>query len=136
MPFENAQLDGGDKDLGTSPLENLPSQYACADVSRIGVVTGKSGKTYWLNPDNLGGHQNGPNKGDAAIQVYQTGNSVYAGAGVYPLEGGYIYINVANYQTHVFKFTCTNCVLSFNKVAPSRVQCWSSWCRTWYCNIT
>jgi hypothetical protein len=119
MPFEKVQLDGADKDLGTSPLEILPSQYSCADVSRIGVVTGKSGKTYWLNLDNLGGYQNGPNKGDAAMQVYQNENSVYAGAGVYPLEGGYIYINVVNYQTHVFKFSCTNGVPFFTKVADS-----------------
>lgn len=119
MPFEKVQLDGADKDLGTSPLEILPSQYSCADVSRIGVVTGKSGKTYWLNLDNLGGYQNGPNKGDAAIQVYQNENSVYAGAGVYPLEGGYIYINVVNYQTHVFKFSCTNGLPFFTKVADS-----------------
>jgi hypothetical protein len=119
MPFEKVQLDGADKDLGTSPLEILPGQYSCGDVSRIGVVTGKSGKTYWLNLDNLGGYQNGPNKGDAAIQVYQNENSVYAGAGVYPLEGGYIYINVINYQTHVFKFSCTNGVPTFTKVADS-----------------
>lgn len=56
MPFEKVQLDGADKDLGTSPLEILPSQYACADVSRIGIVTGKSGRTYRLNLDNLGSY--------------------------------------------------------------------------------
>ena len=84
MPFEKVQLDGSDKDLGTSPLEILPSQYSCGDVSRIGIVTGKSGKAYWLNLDNLGGYQNGPNKGDAAIRVYQNENSVHVGAGIYP----------------------------------------------------
>lgn len=58
------------------------------------MVTGKSGKMYILNLDNLGGYQQGPNKLDAVPQVVQNENSVYAGAGVYPLEGGYIYINV------------------------------------------
>ncbi|KIW65578.1 hypothetical protein PV04_07824 [Phialophora macrospora] len=119
MPWEKKQLDGADKDLGTSPLELLPSQFSCGDIKRIGVVTGKSGKTYWLNLDNLGGYQNGPNKLDNVIQVYQNENSVYAGAGVYPLEGGYIYINVIQYQTHVFKFSCNNGVPYFNKVADS-----------------
>lgn len=119
MPFEKVQLDGADKDLGTSPLELLPSQFSCKSVERIGVVTGKSGKTYWLDLDNLGGYQNGPNKGDAALQVYQNENSVYAGAGVYPFEGGYIYINVINYQTHVFKFSCTNGVPLFTHVADT-----------------
>ncbi|KAK7425150.1 hypothetical protein QQX98_000064 [Neonectria punicea] len=119
MPYEKQELDGGDKDLGTSPLEMLPSQFSCGDVKRMGVVTGKSGKTYWLNLDNLGGYRNGLNHKDKVIQVFQNENSVYAGAGVYPLEGGYIYINVIQYPTHVFKFSCTNGVPSFTKVADS-----------------
>ncbi|WVW80508.1 hypothetical protein I302_102492 [Kwoniella bestiolae CBS 10118] len=119
MPWEKTQLDGADKDLGTSPLELLPSQFSCGNVKRIGVVTGKSGKTYWLDLDNMGGYQNGANKLDNVLQVYQNENSVYAGAGVYPLEGGYIYINVIQYPTHVFKFSCDNGVPSFTKVADS-----------------
>ncbi|THX48801.1 WSC-domain-containing protein [Aureobasidium pullulans] len=108
MPWEKTQLDGADKDLGTTPLEILPSNvFSCANVKRMGVVTGKSGKTYWLNLDNLGGYQMGPNRLDAAVQVYQNENSVYAGAGVMPLGGGYVYINVIQYQTHVFKFSCS-----------------------------
>ncbi|KAL6695762.1 WSC domain-containing protein [Trichoderma pleuroticola] len=119
MPWEKQALDGADKDLGTSPLEILPSEFACGDVKRIGVVTGKSGKTYWLNLDNLGGYRNGPNNLDDAIQVYQNDNSVYAGAGVYPLEGGYIYINVIQHPSNVFKFSCTDGVASFTKVATT-----------------
>ncbi|OTA08586.1 hypothetical protein A9Z42_0002750 [Trichoderma parareesei] len=119
MPWEKQALDGADKDLGTSPLEILPSEFACGDVKRIGVVTGKSGKTYWLNLDNLGGYRNGPNNLDDAIQTYQNDNSVYAGAGVYPLEGGYIYINVIQHPSNVFKFSCTNGVPSFTKVATT-----------------
>ncbi|KAI9839084.1 MAG: hypothetical protein M1837_002261, partial [Sclerophora amabilis] len=121
MPWEKQQLDGADKDLGTSPLELLPSStFTCPNVNRMGVITGKSGKTYWLNLDNLGGYQNGPNKLDAVPQVYQNENSVYAGAGVYPLEGGYIYINVIQYQTHVFKFSCSDSGNPvFTKVADS-----------------
>jgi hypothetical protein len=93
MPHEKRELDGADKDLGTSTLEILPSEFACGDVKRIGVVTGKSGKTYWLNLDNLGGYRTAGATVDNVIQVYQNENSVYAGAGVYPLEGGYVYIN-------------------------------------------
>ncbi|KAL8970463.1 MAG: hypothetical protein Q9183_001511 [Haloplaca sp. 2 TL-2023] len=108
MPWEKEQLDGADKDLGTTPLELLPpSTFTCPNARRMGVVTGKSGKTYILNLDNLGGYQMGVNKLDAIPQApIQNENSVYSGAGVYPLEGGYIYINVIQYQTHVFKFSC------------------------------
>lgn len=119
MPWEKQALDGADKDLGTSPLEILPSQFACGDVRRMGIVTGKSGKTYWLNLDNLGGYRNGPNNLDAVIKVHQNDNSVYAGAGVYPLEGGYVYINVIQHPSNVFKFSCDNGVPSFTLVATS-----------------
>ncbi|KAF5237114.1 hypothetical protein FAUST_6254 [Fusarium austroamericanum] len=119
MPFEKQELDGADKDLGTSPLELLPSQFSCGNIKRMGIVTGKSGKTYWLNLDDLGGYRNGPNSKDRVIQTFQNENSVYAGAGVYPLEGGYIYINVIQYPTHVFKFSCLNGVPYFTKVADS-----------------
>ncbi|KAJ6789799.1 hypothetical protein PWT90_02350 [Aphanocladium album] len=119
MPWEKQALDGADKDLGTSPLELLPPEFACGDIKRVGVVTGKSGKTYWLNMDNLGGYRNGPDNRDAVIQVYQNDNSVYAGAGVYPLEGGYIYINVIQYPSNIFKYSCVNGVLSFPKVATT-----------------
>lgn len=122
MPYEKQALDGADKDLGTSPLEILPSTFSCGDVRRMGVITGKSGKTYWLNLDNLGGYRNGPDQKDKVIQTYQNENSVYAGAGVYPLEGGYIYINVIQYPSHVFKFSCNNGVPSFTKVADSPVS--------------
>ncbi|GAO19168.1 hypothetical protein UVI_02014690 [Ustilaginoidea virens] len=120
MPWEKQALDGADKDLGTSPLEILPSQFSCGAIKRIGVVTGKSGKTYFLNLDSLGGYRNGPDRLDDVIYVYQNDNSVYAGAGVYPLEGGYIYINVIQYPTVVFKFSCNNGVPSFAKVAQTR----------------
>ncbi|TID00360.1 putative fungistatic metabolite [Colletotrichum higginsianum] len=119
MPWEKQALDGADKDLGTSPLQILPSTFSCGEVRRIGVVTGKSGKTYWLNLDDLGGYRNGANGLDDVLQVYQNENSVYAGAGVYPGEGGYIYINVIQYPTHVFKFSCEAGVPSFTKVADT-----------------
>ncbi|CAJ0538920.1 Ff.00g067920.m01.CDS01 [Fusarium sp. VM40] len=122
MPYEKQELDGADKDLGTSPLQILPSQFSCGNVQRMGIVTGKSGKTYWLNLDDLGGYRNGPNSKDRVIQTFQNENSVYAGAGVYPLEGGYIYINVIQYPTHVFKFSCLNGNAYFSKVADSPVS--------------
>ncbi|KAI9893661.1 MAG: hypothetical protein M1814_005876 [Vezdaea aestivalis] len=107
MPFEKEQLDGADKDLGTSPLIKLPeSTFSCGTTKRIGVITGKSGKTYFLNLDDLGGYQNGPNKGDKVIATYLNQNSVYSGAAVYPLEGGYVYIHVVQFPTVIFKFSC------------------------------
>jgi hypothetical protein len=121
MPMEKNDLDGADKDLGTSPLVLLPSNvFTCPNHRRIGVVTGKSGKTYWLNLDDLGGYQTGPNALDAVIQTFLNENSVYAGVGVLPLGGGYVYIPVTRYPTHVFKFSCdSNGNAMFTKVTDT-----------------
>ncbi|KAF2170005.1 hypothetical protein M409DRAFT_36011 [Zasmidium cellare ATCC 36951] len=105
MPWEKTQLDGADKDLGTTPFQLLPSTFTCPNSRRVGVITGKSGKTYFLNVDNLGGYQQGANRLDAAIAVFQHENSVYSASGVMPL-GNYIYVNVINYKTRVFQFSC------------------------------
>ncbi|KAG6024726.1 hypothetical protein E4U41_001702 [Claviceps citrina] len=121
MPWEKRALDGADKDLGTGPLAMLPSDpFSCGAVRRIGVVTGKSGKTYFLNLDDLGGYKNGKDGLDRVLFVYENLNSVYAGAGVYPLEGGYIYINVIQHPSVVFKFSCGSGGLpTFTKVAET-----------------
>ena len=71
----------------------------------MGVVSGKSGKTYFLNIDDLGGYRMGPNNGDAVPQVSLNDNSVFAGAGSYPLEGGYVYINPPQFPTAVYQFS-------------------------------
>ncbi|KAM3413865.1 hypothetical protein BST61_g10539 [Cercospora zeina] len=109
MPWEKVQLDGADKDLGTTPFQLLPQDtFSCPNDRRIGMVTGKSGKTYWLNIDNLGGYQMGADRLDDAIQVTQNENAVFAGAGVLPLGGGYVYVTVTGYQTKAFKFSCNS----------------------------
>ncbi|KAK8080397.1 fungistatic metabolite [Apiospora hydei] len=121
MPWEKVDLDGADKDLGTTPLQILPSsKFSCPNTKRIGIVTGKSGKTYWLNLDNLGGYQMGPNQFDAVPQQFLNENSVYAGAGVMPLDAGYVYINVIKYKTHVWKFGCdTNGNVAFTRAGDT-----------------
>ncbi|KAM0328695.1 hypothetical protein ACHAQA_005108 [Verticillium albo-atrum] len=119
IPWDKRAMDGDDKDLGSSPLQILPNEFSCGAVKRIGVVTGKNKKSYFINLDDMGGYRNGEDRFDNIIQTYTHENSVYAGAGVYPGEGGYIYINVVQYPTIVFRFSCTNGVPSFNKVAET-----------------
>ncbi|KAH7368772.1 WSC domain-containing protein [Plectosphaerella cucumerina] len=118
MPWDKQRLDAGDIDLGSSPLQILPSDpFSCGDVRRIGMVTGKDHVTYWLNLDDLGGYRQGTGVSlDKVIQSYKGPNSVYAGAGVYPLEGGYVYVNPVSFPTMAFQFACTNGVPSFSMV--------------------
>ena len=57
---------------------------------------------------DLGGYQMGPSKKDAVLQVVELKNSVFATAGSYPGtpdEGAYVYINVVQHETVVFKFS-------------------------------
>lgn len=91
---------------------------------------------------------------DKILGVYQSENSVYAGAGVYPLEGGYIYINGRH---HSFKVKSdTELTFQSDSICYSRFQillqqwsssihesrrfcqqeCLHSWHRTWYHNFT
>ncbi|KAH8155190.1 uncharacterized protein LAJ45_00199 [Morchella importuna] len=106
MPWEKQALDGADKDLGTSGIALLDQNvFKTPTVARIGCITGKSGKLYFLNLDDLGGYQMGPNKKDAVLQTTELLNSVFATAGSYPLEGGYVYVNVVQHETVVFKFS-------------------------------
>ncbi|TLD08976.1 uncharacterized protein PgNI_07167 [Pyricularia grisea] len=124
MPEEKQILDGNDQDLGTSPFVLLPSEFSCGSVKRIGVVTGKTGWTYWLNMDDLGGYRtNGISKPegerDRVLYKYKQRNSVYSGAGVYPHEGGYVHINPIGFPTTVFKFTCANNAPTFTFVGES-----------------
>jgi len=120
IPANIGYLNGGDLDLGTSPVAMLPSDaFSCGGVRRIGVVTGKDHTTWFLDLDDLGGFKTGDNRGDRVLGKYSNENSVYAGVGVYPLEGGYIYVNVIGYKSRVFKFSCTGGVPSFTRVAES-----------------
>ncbi|RKU43762.1 hypothetical protein DL546_000783 [Coniochaeta pulveracea] len=120
IPANIGYLNGGDLDLGTSPVAMLPSgTFSCGGVKRIGIVTGKDHTTWFLDLDDLGGFKTGADKGDRVLGKYSNENSVYAGVGVYPLEGGYVYVNVINYQSRVFKFSCNGGVPSFTRVAES-----------------
>ncbi|KAI9148881.1 WSC domain-containing protein [Paramyrothecium foliicola] len=120
MPENKAVLDGNDQDLGTSPLQILPSDpFSCGEIKRIGVITGKDKNTFFLNLDDLGGYRTGPNRQNRVIGQYFQRNAVYAGAGVSPLDGGYVYINVIGFETTVFKFNCVNGVPAFTKVADT-----------------
>lgn len=120
MPENKAVLDGNDQDLGTSPLQILPSDpFSCGEIKRIGVVTGKDFNTFFLNLDDLGGYRTGPNRKNRVIGQYYQRNSVYAGAGVSPLDGGYVFVNVIGFPTTVFKFNCVNGVPAFTKVADT-----------------
>ncbi len=90
-PFNATALNGGDSDLGSGGVVLLPSQFGTAAIPHLAVVAGKGGDFYLLNRDNLGGHKQGANGGDAALAVVPLGGATWSRAGVWPGEGGYVY---------------------------------------------
>ncbi|KAI9716656.1 MAG: hypothetical protein M1812_005194 [Candelaria pacifica] len=104
QPFEYQGLDGGDLDLGSGGICLLdPTVFNGAGVSRIGLTSGKNGKIYIVNADNLGGYRLGPGQQDGIIQTIQTDHAVFGGAGSYPLEGGYFYFTPVGFPTYAYK---------------------------------
>ena len=105
MPWEKRDLDAMDKDLGTSGFVLLdPATFGTDSVRRIGCVAGKTGKLYFLNLEDLGGYQMGPDRKDKVLQTVQMSAPVFASAGSYPLEGGYVYVSPVGKETVAFRF--------------------------------
>jgi hypothetical protein len=54
-PYEYASLDGGDLDFGPSGAALLTPHSSGGGVSQVVAAGGKSGKTYFMVANNLGG---------------------------------------------------------------------------------
>lgn len=92
-PFDAQQLDQGDTDFGSSGVVGLPDQYfGTASIPHLAVTAGKEGFVYLLNRDDLGGYDQGPNQEDDVVQRLGPSGSVFGRAGVWPGDGGYVYI--------------------------------------------
>jgi hypothetical protein len=96
-PFNSAQLDEGDVDLGSGAPIALPSPYfGTASVPHLLVQVGKQGYVYVLNRDHLGGMGQGPAGSDQVVQRLGPYGGVWDGSAVWPGEGGYLYIPGVN----------------------------------------
>ena len=118
QPYDYQGMDGGDQDFGSGGIALLDSgTFKGTGVSKIAVTSGKNGKIYILNANNLGGYKLGPGQTDGIIQTIVTNKAVFGGVGSYPLEGGYIYSTPVGYPTYVYKLGFTGSgVPSFTSV--------------------
>ncbi|KAL9029704.1 MAG: hypothetical protein Q9196_002082, partial [Gyalolechia fulgens] len=106
QPYDYQAMDGGDQDFGSGGVAMLdPGTFRGTGVSRVCVTSGKNGKIYVLNCNNLGasGYKLGPGQTDGVLQTIVTNKAVFGGVGSYPLEGGYIYSTPVGYPTYVYK---------------------------------
>jgi outer membrane protein assembly factor BamB len=94
-PYNLAELNLGDADLGSGGPVALPARFGTAAHPNLLVQAGKTGNVYLLDRDDLGGFAQGPGGGDKALQVLGPLGGVWSKPAVWPGDEGYVYVPVA-----------------------------------------
>ncbi|MEV8511851.1 choice-of-anchor D domain-containing protein [Dactylosporangium sp. NPDC051484] len=91
-PANNGKLDQDDTDFGSGGPVALPASFGTPAHPRLLVQTGKDGRVFLLDRDNLGGMGQGPGGSDASM-VPPAGpyNGVWGHPAVWGGDGGYVY---------------------------------------------
>ncbi|GAA3266483.1 choice-of-anchor D domain-containing protein [Dactylosporangium vinaceum] len=91
-PANNGKLDQDDTDFGSGGPVALPAAFGTAAHPHLLVQTGKDGRVYLLDRDNLGGMAQGPGGTDASL-VPPAGpySGVWGHPAVWGGDGGYVY---------------------------------------------
>ena len=96
-PFDAASLDTWDADFASGGVTGLPQEYfGTPTVPRLAVAVGKDGYVYLLNRDDLGGIGQGPSGSDKVVQRIGPYGGVWSRPGVWPGQGGWVYIPTAS----------------------------------------
>jgi hypothetical protein len=96
-PFDAVSLDGWDADFASGGVTGLPAEYfGTATIPHLAVAVGKDGYVYLLNRDNLGGIAQGPSGSDNVVQRIGPFGGVWSRPGVWPGDGGWVYIPTAS----------------------------------------
>jgi HYDIN/CFA65/VesB family protein/ASPM-SPD-2-Hydin domain-containing protein/putative pyrroloquinoline-quinone-binding quinoprotein len=96
-PYDAAALTEWDADFASGGVTGLPSEYfGTASLPHLAVAVGKDGYVYLLNRDNLGGIAEGPSGSDNVVQRIGPYGGVWSRPGVWPGEGGWVYIPTAS----------------------------------------
>lgn len=99
-PFDAAQLDQFDADFGSGGVVGLPDAYfGTSTLPHLAMAIGKQGYVYLLNRDSLGGYDQGPGGGDNVVQRLGPFGGVWGRPGVWPGDGGYVYIPTSSGRT-------------------------------------
>ncbi len=96
-PYDAASLDSWDADFASGGVTGLPEEtFGTAAIPHLAVAVGKDGYVYLLNRDNLGGIGQGPSGSDKVVQRIGPYGGVWSRPGVWPGEGGWVYIPTAS----------------------------------------
>ncbi|MGH2865507.1 MAG: choice-of-anchor D domain-containing protein [Solirubrobacteraceae bacterium] len=96
-PYNATYLDSWDADFASGGVTALPEEYfGTPSVPHLAVAVGKDGYVYLLNRDELGGIGQGPAGSDDVVQRIGPYGGVWSRPGVWPGEGGWVYIPTAS----------------------------------------
>jgi hypothetical protein len=96
-PFDAASLDTWDADFASGGVTGLPNEFfGTATIPHLAVAVGKQGYVYLLNRDSLGGIGQGPSGSDKVVQRIGPYGGVWSRPGVWPGDGGWVYIPTAS----------------------------------------
>jgi iron transport multicopper oxidase len=92
-PFNAPTLDESDADFASGGVTGLPSDhFGTPALPHLAVADGKQGYLYLLDRDSLGGVSQGPGGSDNVVQRLGPRGGVWSRPGVWPGDGGYVYI--------------------------------------------
>jgi iron transport multicopper oxidase len=96
-PYNASYLDTWDADFASGGVTGLPEEYfGTPAIPRLAVAVGKDGYVYLLNREALGGIAQGPSGSDDVVQRIGPYGGVWSRPGVWPGEGGWVYIPTAS----------------------------------------
>jgi iron transport multicopper oxidase len=96
-PYDAASLDTWDADFASGGVTGLPDEYfGTSSTPSLAVAVGKDGYVYLLNREDLGGIGQGPGGSDDVVQRIGPYGGVWSRPGVWPGEGGWVYIPTAS----------------------------------------
>ncbi len=96
-PYDADELNTWDADFGSGGVTGLPSPwFGTASLPHLAVIVGKDGYVYLLNRDDLGGFGVGEHGQDDVVQRVGPNGGVWSRPGVWPGEGGWVYIPTAS----------------------------------------
>jgi CelD/BcsL family acetyltransferase involved in cellulose biosynthesis len=96
-PFDAFSLDSWDADFASGGVTGLPTgTFGTTALPRLAVAVGKQGYVYLLNRDDLGGTRQGPSGSDRVVQRIGPYGGVWSRPGVWPGDGGWVYIPTAS----------------------------------------
>jgi iron transport multicopper oxidase len=96
-PYNADFLDTWDADFASGGVTGLPEEsFGTPAIPHLAVAVGKDGYVYLLNRDNLGGIGQGPSGSDDVVQRIGPYGGVWSRPGVWPGEGGWVYIPTAS----------------------------------------